>query len=338
MRLRDLGLAVGDLPAGPLNTVTDVAGVRVGHARGAMGGITLVLPFTGAPRRYYAGRWSLDGGDETTGLAMLEDFGALSAPIALAPAPALGRVYDGLLDYGFQQDSGLGEDHGWPPVVLAVDGVPVPAVSLHASLGAGQVAAALSTATGGAVGEGQVGVGTLLSGFGVRAGIGCSSRIGRAGTVGVLVATNGGEPHRLALNGVPIGRWLADLAPLPVSYRRSFAAVLITDAPLLPAQLNRLAQRAAFGLVRVGLLDERTVSGTMLAVSTTGLNDAMAGLAPETVTARPTTEAVLHDLFAAGADACEEAVLNALVAAHNQNTNVDGVPGLPVDAFRAAAQ
>ena len=337
MRLRDLGLAVGELSTGPLNAVTDVAGVRVGHAPGAVGGITMVLPFADAPRRYYAGRWSLDGGDETTALSMLEDFGALSTPVVLAPVPALGRVYDGLLDYGFGQDAGLGEDAGWPPAVIAIDGVPAPAVSLHASLGAGQVAAALSTASGGAVLEGQTGVGALLAAFGVRAGIGSSSRVLSTGTVGLLVAANGGEPHRLALNGVPVGRWLAELTPLPASRRRSFAAVLITDAPLLPGQLGRLAQRAAFGLVRVGLLDEQTVGGTMIAISTTGLDDAMEGLAPGTVTARHLPEESLPPLFAAAADACEEAVLNALVAAHVQGAT-DGVPGLPADAFRAAAQ
>ena len=117
-RLRDLGLSVGELPTGPLNAIIDVEGVRVGHACGAVGGITVVVPFPDIPRRYYAGRWSLDGGDDTTALAMLEDFGALSTPIALAPAPAVGRVYDGFLDYGFSHSAGLGEDEGWPPAVI----------------------------------------------------------------------------------------------------------------------------------------------------------------------------------------------------------------------------
>jgi D-aminopeptidase len=336
VRLRDLGLAVGNLPAGPNNTITDVDGVSVGHARGAVGGITVVVPFADAPRRYYAGRWSLDGGDDTTGLAMLEDFGALSTPIALAPAPAVGRVYDGLLDYGFSQDPGLGEDEGWPPAVIAVDGVWAPAVSLHAALGVGQVAAALSTASHGAVPEGQVGVGQSLSAFGVRAGIGSSSRISDPGMVGVLVAANGGEPGHLTVDGIPVGRWLAGQAALPLSRRRAFAGVIVTDAPLLPGQLQRLAQRAAFGLIRVGLVDELTTTGTVIAVSTTGLDDGLAGLTPGTVTARATPESALPALYAAGADTCEEAVLNCLVAAHKQISS-DGVPGLPVDAFRAAA-
>ena len=335
-RLRDLGLSVGELPTGPLNAIIDVEGVRVGHARGAVGGITVVVPFPDIPRRYYAGRWSLDGGDDTTALAMLEDFGALSTPIALAPAPAVGRVYDGFLDYGFSHSAGLGEDEGWPPAVIAVDGVPAPAVSLHAALGTAQVAAALSTVTDSGVAEGQIGIGQSLAAFGVRAGIGNSSRVVDAGTVGVLVAANGGEPRRLSVNGIPVGRWLAGLTPLPPTRRRAFAAVIVTDAPLLPGQLDRLAQRSFFGLVRVGLVDELTTSGTIIAVSTTGLDDGLEGLAPGTVTARMTPEASLPALFVAGADACEEAVLNALIAAHNQRST-DGVPGLPVDAFRDTA-
>lgn len=335
-RLRDLGLQIGSWPTGPLNAVTDVAGVRAGHAPGAVSGISIVVPYADAPRRYYAGRWSLDGGDETTGLAMLEDFGTLSTPLALAPAPAIGRVYDGLLDYGFSRDAGLGEDSGWPPAVLALEGVPVPAVSLHAALGAGQVAAALSTATNGPVAEGQVGVGTSLAAFGVRAGIGTSSRVLSGGTVGVLLAANGGEPVRLAVNGTPVGRWLKELQALAPSRRRSFAAVVLTDMPLLPMQLDRLAQRASFGLVRVGLLDEHTASGTVIAVSTTGLDDSLEGMAPGTVAARPRPEADLPELFAAAADVCQEAVLNALVVAHAQSS-ADGSMGLPVEAFASAA-
>ena len=344
LRLRQLGLVVGNLPPGPLNAITDVPGVSVGHAQGAVGGITVVKPYAGRPRRYYAGRWSLDGGDETTGLAMLEDFGALSSPVALAPTPAVGRVYDGFLDFGFDQDVGLGEDEGWPPVVIAVDGVSVPAVSLHAALGTAQVAAALSTTRTDVVPEGQVGVGQSMVAFGVRAGIGSSSRNIAAdantgatrATMGVVLAANGGEPQRLAVNGLPVGRWLAGLTALTTSRRRTFAAVIATDAPLLPHQLDRLAQRAAFGLIRVGLIDENTSTGTILALSTTGLDDSTAGLAPGTVAARSSPEGALPALFGAAADACEEAVLNAMVVAQAQRSS-DRIPALPVDAFRAAA-
>lgn len=334
MRLRDLGLTVGSLPTGPLNTITDVPGARVGHARGAVGGVTIVLPFADAPRRYYAGRWSLDGA-ATTGLPMLEDFGALSTPIAMAPAPAVGRVYDGLLDYGFGIDDGLGEDQGWPPAVLAIDGVPG-AVSQHASLGAAQVSAALSTATTQRSYEGQVGAGAGLISFGYRAGIGSASRRIDGVTVAVLLATNGGELSRLAVNGVPVGRFLARGQTQSAHRHRSVVAVLLTDAPALPGQLDHLAQRASFGLVRVGLLDEHTQGATILAVSTTGLDDETEGLMPGTVGVRALPAHRLPVLAAAAADVCEEAVLNALIVAAGQPVT-DDTPSLSIDAFRTTA-
>lgn len=327
MRLRDLGLAVGALPPGPGNAVTDVPGVRVGHAPGAAGGITALLPFGPAPRRYFVGRWALDGGDEMTGLALAEDFGALSAPIVLAPLPAVGRVYDGVLTYDFGIDPGLSEDEGWPPVVVPVDGSPYAADTLHAALGQAQVAAAIGTASSAPPAEGQVGVGRGLAAFGARAGVGSSSRRAAGGTLGALVAANGGEPARLAVDGRLA--FLAGLPPLPAHRPRTFAAVVVTDAPLIPGQLARLAGRAAFGLVRVGLLDAGTRAGLVVAVSTTGLDDEQAAPgSPGSVVARTLPEAALPELFAAAAEACEEAVLNALVAASTQ-AGVDGTPPLP---------
>ena len=196
MRLRDLGLAVGRLEPGAANAVTDVPGVRVGHAAGGDSGVTAVVPFAGAPRRFFVGRWSLDRGDELIGgLAMTEDFGALSTPLVLAPPQAAGRIYDGLLAYGFQLDAGLPEDAGWPPGLIAVDGVPAPAASLHAGLTEEHAAAALAAASGEPPTEGQSGVGRGLAAFGARAGIGTASRrLSGGAAVGVLLAANGGEP------------------------------------------------------------------------------------------------------------------------------------------------
>ena len=335
MRLRDLGLAVGRLEPGAANAVTDVAGVHVGHAAGGGSGVTALVPFAGAPRRFFAGRWSLDGGDELTGgLAMTEDFGALSTPLVLAPPQAAGRIYDGLLAYGFQLDAGLPEDAGWPPGLIAVDGVPAPAASLHAALTQGTVAAALAAATGEPPAEGQAGVGRGLAAFGARAGVGTASRRLTSGdaVVGVLLAANGGEPGSLTVDGERVGPRLG-LAPLAPERRRTFAAVIVTDAPLLPVQLDRLAQRASFGLVRVGLLDEHTSGGTILALSTTALrDDTPAG--PGTVRASATAESGLPELFAAAAESCEEAVLNAVVAASGQ-AGLDGSPPLPAGRLGA---
>ena len=334
MRLRDLGLAVGRLEPGAANAVTDVAGVRVGHAAGGGSGVTALVPFAAAPRRFFAGRWSLDGGDELTGgLAMTEDFGALSTPLVLAPPQAAGRIYDGLLAYGFQLDAGLPEDAGWPPGLIAVDGVPAPAASLHAGLTEEHVAAALAAASEEPPAEGQSGVGRGLAAFGARAGIGTASRRLPGGSVvGVLLAANGGEPGSLTVDGERVGPRLG-LEPLALQRRRTFAAVVATDAPLLPVQLDRLALRASFGLVRVGLLDEHTSGGTILALSTTALrDDTPAG--PGAVTAAATAEGELSELFAAAAESCEEAVLNALVAASGQ-AGLDGSPPLPAGRLGA---
>lgn len=334
MRLRDLGLAVGRLEPGAANAVTDVPGVRVGDAPGSASGVTVLVPFTGAPRRYFAGRWSLDGGDELIGgLAMTEDFGALSTPLVLAPPQAAGRIYDGLLAYGFGLDAGLPEDAGWPPGLIAVDGVPAPAASLHAGLTEEHVAAALSAASGAPPAEGQAGVGRGLAAFGARAGVGTASRrLPGGAVVGVLLAANGGEPGSLTVDGERVGPRLG-LARLAPERRRTFAAVVATDAPLLPVQLDRLALRASFGLVRVGLLDGNTSGGTILALSTTALrDDAPAG--PGAVRASATAESGLPALFAAAAESCEEAVLNAIVAASGQPT-LDGSPPLPADRLGA---
>jgi D-aminopeptidase len=340
VRLRDLGLTIGALAPGPLGAVTDVPGVRVGHAPGAVGGITALIPFAAGPRRFFVGRWSLDGGDELTGgLAMTEDFGTLSTPLVMAPPAAAGRVYDGLLAYEFQLDSGLSEDAGWPPGLITVDGGPAASVSLHASLGAAHVSAALSTAANGLPVEGQVGIGRGLAAFGARAGVGTASRqLPDGRLVGVLLAANGGEPEALSIDGHRVGPSL-QLAPLPSRRRRTFAAVVVTDAPLIPRQLDRLAQRAAFGLVRVGLLDGSTTSGTAVALSTTGLDDETAAPAdpgPDgatnagAVVAAAGAESGLATLFQAAAEACEEATLNALVAASVQ-PSLDDTPVLPTD-------
>lgn len=339
MRLRDLGLAVGELPTGAANAVTDVPGVRVGHAPGAVGGVTALIPFARAPRRFFVGRWCLDGGDELTGLAMVEDFGTLSTPLMLVPTPAVGRVYDGLLTYGFGIDGGLPEDAGWPPAVVALDGVPWPAVALHASNGEDQATVAVATASAAPPAEGQVGIGRGLAAFGARAGVGNASRhlvegAVEGAVVGALVAANGGEPEALTMSGERIGPRL-QLTPLPAGRRRTIAAVIVTDAPLIPRQLDRLAQRAAFGFVRLGIIDADTAAGTVLAVSTTGLDEGTQNTRSHAIVSAATTaEEDLPALFRAAAEACEEAVLNALVAATTQ-PSLDGSPPLPIDLLEA---
>ena len=326
MRLRDLGIAIGNGTPGPANAVTDVPGVRVGHAAvnlapgsGASStGITAVIPYAGTPRRFFMGRYALDGGDGFTGLGVTEDFGAVSTPIVLAPAVAVGKVYDGLIRYGLDIAAGLPEDAGWPPVVIGVDdsGVNDP-LATHRLVSQAHLDEAVANASAAAVHEGAVGIGGGLVAFGVRGGVGTASRTllvdGDHYHAGVLVAANGGEPSRLSADGLPIGMALP-ITPAVPTVPRTAAAVVATDAPCTPRQLDRLAGRAALGLARVGLLDAQTHTGLIIALSTTGLDDA-AGETGITSAVRMMPEDGLPALFAAAAEACEEAVFNALLAA-----------------------
>ena len=340
MRLRDLGLTVGTAATGPRNSIVDVSGVRVGHATtatpAAATGVTVVAARSGA-RRIFAGRYSVDGGDGMTGLGVTEDFGAISAPVALVPAAVTGRIYDALIQHGLSDDPGLSEDAGWPPVVIGINDseVNLPAAT-RAAVGEDLLDGALRNALAGfqgtgealpdanpsgssparaasQVSEGSVGIGAGLAAFGFRGGLGTASRVQGEHVVGALVAANGGARSRLSVDGWPVLLPGGDGQPAPRN-SGSFAAVLATDAPLEPRQLDHLAGRAAFGLVRVGLLEERTREGLVLALSTTGLVDAEPG--PDgTVGMRSFADTGLPPLFAAAAEACEEAVFNGLLQA-----------------------
>ncbi|MCC7264209.1 MAG: P1 family peptidase [Candidatus Latescibacteria bacterium] len=310
MRLRELGLKVGGLSVGPRNSIADVAGVSVGHAaiegEGLCCGLTAVLPYPleVKERRLYLGHWAADGGGPLTGQQVMEDFGIFSSPIVLAPPAAMGRIYEGLLGYGLGRDAGLDLDTGWPPLVLGVEDLNPPA-RVHRSVAEPQLRSALQTAQGDQVQEGSVGIGRGLRAFGLKGGVGTSSRRSGEYLVGALVAAGGGS--RLWADGYPLDLW----ARLPRQAEPgTAAAVVATDAPLLPHQLDRLAGRAALGLARAGLLDSASRQGVVLAFST-------AGPVGEGVTmqAAALDEEGLPPLFGAAAEACEEAVLNALLAA-----------------------
>ena len=310
MRLRELGLKVGRLSPGPRNALADVAGVSVGHAviegAGLYSGISAVAPYPPqvAKRRLFIGRSAPGGDSALTGLQVLEDFGAFSSPIVLAPPAAMGKLYQGLLGYGFGRDAGLDIDTGWPPLILGVEDLNPPALLYH-SADEVQLQAALRAATAEQMQEGNVGIGRGLGAFGLKGGVGTSSRQDGNYVVGALVAAGGGT--RLWADGYPLDLW----ARLPVAVRPgSCAAVLATDAPLLSHQLDRLAGCAALGLARAGLLDSATRQGMVLAFSTAGPQGE--GVAEQAATLG---EESLPLLFQAGAEACEEAVLNALLAA-----------------------
>jgi D-aminopeptidase len=337
-RLRELGLKIGMWPPGRHNAITDVEGVGVGQVEvaedGLYTGITAVVPYPAGvkERQLFVGRWALDGGAGMTGLGVAEDFGTFSTPIVLGPAAAVGKIYDALIQYGLGRDPGLSTVAGWPPIVVGVDDSGWnPPARIYARVGEPELFQALKAVRNGRVNEGNAGIGCGLSAFGFKGGTGTASRVLATGagtryTVGVLVAANAGALEGLCVDRYPVGGRVqpqtADLVG-----PRTFAAVLATDAPLVPRQLDRLSGRAAPGLSRVGLLDGATREGVVLAFSTTGIvQQEEEGGVEEKVRmedevvlveekVRMEDEAVLHELFAAAGEACEEAVLNALLAA-----------------------
>lgn len=308
MRARELGIRCGDLEPGPLNALTDVAGVRVGHAtlvRGAdvRTGVTVVVP----PLPAFAAPFRLNGNGEMTGLEWVRESGLLTTPIALTNTHSVGAVHEGLIAARLAED---GESTWSLPVVAETwDGVLNDVNGFHVR--PEHVREALAAASDGPVAEGNVGGGTGMICHGWKGGIGTSSRVADGNRVGVLVQANHGRPERLVVDGVPIGRVLR---PPPRRSQGSIIVVVATDAPLLPHQCARLARRAALGIGRTGGAGEDSSGDLLVAFSTQPVGDAV----------RMHPNEALDTLFHAAIEATEEAIVNALLAAETM-TGRDGV-------------
>jgi D-aminopeptidase len=324
-RLRDLGISVGELSPGPVNAITDVPGVWVGHATVihdqpavVRTGVTMVVPRENeiwsdlAP----AGSFVLNGNGELTGLAWLDDSGMLGSPIAITNTHQVGMVRDALVRYSL--DHGVIDGFILPVVAETWDGLLSDAGSFP--LSEADALAALATASPGPVAEGNVGGGTGMVCHEFKGGIGSASRLAAMEvgeyTVGVLVQANYGSRDQLIVDGVPVGRLVGtDRVPSPYEQYEaggSIIGIVATDAPLLPVQCRRLARRAALGLARVGGMAHNGSGDLFLSFSTgnhvplraPGLNDL-----------RALPDGSLDPLFRATVEATEEAILNALVAA-----------------------
>ena len=369
-RARDLGISVGTGTPGPLNAITDVTGVRVGHTtliegdgplavgRGPVRtGVTVVMPHGGDvwDEPVFAGSHRLNGNGEMTGLEWLRESGTLTSPIALTNTHSVGVVHDALIAAEVRH-RGAGDYWGLPVVAETWDGVLNDINGFHVR--AEHVAEALDAARGGAVAEGSVGGGTGMICHGFKGGIGTASRLvadaGSNFTVGVLVQANYGRRERLRVNGVPVGeRVSAEDVPLPGPAQPGRAAppgagsiivVVATDAPLLPHQCERLAQRAGLGLARTGGVGEHW-SGDLFIAFATGNRDFGVGAdrgetrAPATVALTMLSDAHITPLFDAVVEATEEAILNALLGAETM-TGRDGITAhaLPPERLLEALQ
>ena len=330
-RARELGIRIGELEPGPLGGITDVAGTRVGHTTLIEGsdvrtGVTVVLP---GSLPVFAGAHRLNGNGELTGLEWVRESGLLTTPVALTNTFSVGVVRDALVTY--QHERGAGEWH-LPVVGETYDGRLNDIAGMHVR--PEHVFAAIDAATDGAVEEGAVGGGTGMICHGFKGGIGTSSRVTSDGHVlGVLVQANHGRRARLVVDGVPVGKRLEVPLPGGDAPTGSIIVLVATDAPLLPHQCERVAQRAALGVARTGGAGENSSGDFVLAWSTA--NRIMAGDASHTVMMLANER--LDEIFYVAIEATEEAILNALLAAET-TTGRGGftVPALDARLLREA--
>ncbi|MDP9382542.1 MAG: P1 family peptidase [Chloroflexota bacterium] len=349
-RARELGIAVGRGRPGPLNAITDVPGVRVGHAtliegdgpllvgRGPVRtGVTVILPHDGNvwEEPLFAGCHRLNGNGELTGLEWIRESGTLTSPIGLTNTHSVGVVRDALVARAVAEHDPRQTFWALPVVGETWDGVLNDINGLHVR--PEHVEWAFLGASDGPVLEGNVGSGAGMICHGFKGGIGTASRVvaPEAGgyLVGVLVQANHGRRERLRVNGVPVGEALPPSEiPLPGAPEGghgggSIIVVAATDAPLLPNQCARLAQRAGLGIARTGGVGEHWSGDLFLAFSTANRGlpaSEYGGSSPFTVPITMLSNTHITPLFDAVVEATEEAILNALLAAETM-TGRDGI-------------
>jgi D-aminopeptidase len=369
-RGRDLGIPFEGVP-GPLNAITDIAGVEVGQktlieGEGALRpgagpvrtGVTIIFPRGRAdPRPVYGGFFDLNGNGEMTGRAYLEDFGIVQGPIGISDTNAVGQVYAGIQQWTSKRFGSA----TWPVVGETWSGYLNDIEGFHVT--AETAIAALDAAKPGPVDEGNVGGGTGMVCFGFKGGIGTASRKlsieGKSYTVGVLAQCNTGDRKVLRIAGAPVGqalarRWLpcfdpklsskaGEFPPCTVDGSKGIAPpdqgsiiiVVGTDAPLMPEQLDRVARRAAMGLARLGSYSGNS-SGDLIVSFSTATDEVNTPEQGKPDAISPLGNASIDPIFEATVQATEEAIVNALVAARTM-TGANGTRffELPHDELRA---
>lgn len=344
-RARELGIPFEGLP-GPLNAITDVGGVEVGHSTIISGagelqvgvgpvrtGVTAILPRgKQSSEPVFAGWFSLNGNGEMTGTTWVEESGFLEGPVLITNTHSVGTVRDAVIKWQVRQGHQY-QPWSLPVVAETYDGGLNDINGFHVK--EKHVFEALESAQVGPVREGNVGGGTGMICHGFKGGIGTASRKldeNRGGyTVGVLVQCNYGSRRQLRIAGVPVGREITEDL-IGSRERGSIIIVIATDAPLLPHQLKRLARRASLGLARNGSISGNGSGDIFIAFST-----ANPGAAKRTgivsLTMLPNNR--ISRLFAATVEATEEAIINALVAAETMTgVNNRKVIALPHERLR----
>ncbi len=342
VRLRETGIVIGRLDTGPHNAITDVPGVLVGHTTVIRDepvvvrtGVTMIVPREGAiwTDYAYAGSHVLNGNGEMTGLIWVDESGMLGSPIGITNTSQVGLVRDRLVHEAFRL--GIDEAFHLPVVGETWDGWLSTIESFP--LTEADVDASLASAASGPVAEGNVGGGTGMICHEFKGGIGTSSRVldvaGQPQTVGVLVQANYGGRGDLRIDGAPVGRFVGpDLTPSAWDEPPNGGSIIVivaTDAPLVPSQCRRLAQRATVGLARAGGYGHDSSGDIFFAFSTGNHLEASAKGAREV---RTVPNEAMDGLFHAVADATEEAIVNALFAAETMTGRQGRVAhALPID-------
>ncbi len=360
-RGRDLGIPF-EGTTGPLNAITDVGGVEVGHRTLVAGsgklvvgkgpvrtGVTAVFPRgKDSDDPVFAGWFTMNGNGEMTGTTWVEESGFLWGPVMITNTHSVGVVRDAVIEWVVRRGRMLHDEWSLPVVAETWDGGLNDINGFHVTKQ--DAWAAMDSARGGPVAEGSVGGGTGMICNQFKGGIGTASRRldppDGGYTVGVLVQCNYGRRSYLRIAGVPVGQEISELVPCraPCGGPRSGVAaaipsdlgsiiiVVATDAPLLPHQLKRVARRAALGVGRLGGVASNSSGDIFIAFSTANPRASRdSGLAQVSMAANDR----ITPLFEATVQATEEAIVNAMLAARTM-TGADDltVYALPHDRLR----
>ncbi len=342
-RARSIGIVSGTLPTGTLNAITDVTGVRVGHATVQRGdsvntGVTAILPHGGhlyrerVPAALFVG----NGFGKLIGVTQLRELGELETPLLLTCTLCVWTAADAMAHWMLAQP-GMERVRSINPVVGETNDGFLNAIRSH-PITAADVRSALESAREGAVTEGSVGAGTGTIAFGWKGGIGTSSRAAEAGgerwIVGVLVQSNfGGD---LTMAGVPVGRLLNRNGMKPARADGSIMVVVATDAPISDRNLERLAARAMLGLARTGSWASNGSGDYVIAFSTNPEVRRKFDAPRRTVPELANDE--MSALFQAAVEATEEAVYNSLTMATTVRSARGTVEALPLKEVQELAR
>jgi D-aminopeptidase len=354
VRLRDLGIHIGEFSPGPLNSITDVPGVRVGHSTVIEGsgrrkpgngpvrtGVTVILPNDDIyNRKLVSGSFTLSGAGEVSGLTQVMEWGVIETPIALTNTLSVGRVSDCVVKWMAQKYPEIMEQQEViiPVVGECDDSFLNDAVGLH--IKPQHVFTALDNAKNDLPLEGAVGAGTGMICCDFKAGVGTSSRILKLGdhpyTLGVLVVSNFGFMEHLRVDGFPIGRGLAAAQGKYSRRVNNYGSIIVvvgTDIPLTHMQVNRVCRRAALGLGRVGSYGAHS-SGEIIIGFSTANEVARVAKQPQ-MEIRALRDTGLDPVYKAVIETTEEAILNSLTRAVTmEGVNNNRVPAMDLELLK----